>query len=151
MIEPGNKNAVSLGSDLHNINELIKAHLKIATAHSSLVALYSTQFPTESLASLPSYGSDEYAKSTGITISGVSQQNEGDTEKNNFITGTVTVGKVILAGFAFMIASNIKLKILKSASGGTSFDFTYNGEATVDKILAAFGKNQTIDFSNDGN
>lgn len=55
------------------------------------------------------------------------------------------------AGFAFMIASNIKLKILKSASGGTSFDFTYNGEATVDKILAAFGKNQTIDFSNDGN
>ncbi|GKW26343.1 hypothetical protein PEC311524_39370 [Pectobacterium carotovorum subsp. carotovorum] len=125
--------------------------MKIATAHSSLVALYSTQFPTESLASLPSYGSDEYAKSTGITISGVSQQNEGDTEKNNFITGTVTVGKVILAGFAFMIASNIKLKILKSASGGTSFDFTYNGEATVDKILAAFGKNQTIDFSNDGN
>lgn len=142
LVEPGNTNQI-VNSNSAILNNLVKANMELATSHSALVALFSTQHLSEIPANSKS---NEQVISAGITIKQQLTLADEEGGLNSFLTGTITVGAFIAAGFAYMIASGINLTISKRAGNGLEFEFTYNGQKGAEEVRKAFAAGQTIDF-----
>lgn len=51
-----------------------------------------------------------------------------------FLSGSLRVGTALAAGFGFFILSGVRFTIKNSGSGGTQFDFEYNGTQSAQNI-----------------
>lgn len=120
----------------------MESHLNLSTAHVALVDLLAKDKQTKPTRS---ESNDAYAISAGVQIS--SDLADDANNVNNFITGTVTLKTAIAVGFAYMIASAIKVKIEWRSPNGLDFRFSYNGTAGSNAIKEAFKAGTTIDFS----
>jgi hypothetical protein len=143
LIEKGNTN-LKLSSNSEIINNLVLSHLALSTAHAALVALYSEQASLETLSGL---SKDVEVKSTGIAVKNNLTLNDDDLGTTFFLTGSITVGALVAAGFLYMIASGITLRISRRAATGVEFDFTYNGLHGADEVRKAFAAGKEIKFS----
>ncbi|WP_323282745.1 hypothetical protein [Enterobacter cloacae] len=136
-VVPGNLNNTS-----ELFHQLMESHLNLSTAHVALVDLLAKDKQTKPTRS---ESNDAYAISAGVQIS--SDLADDANNVNNFITGTVTLKTAIAVGFAYMIASAIKVKIEWRSPNGLDFRFSYNGTAGSNAIKEAFKAGTTIDFS----
>lgn len=67
-----------------------------------------------------------------------------------FVSGTITVKTAVAAGFLFIVATGIQVKIDKSVNG-TTFKISYDGLRPVKELMAAFAKNKPVKFTNKKN
>lgn len=63
------------------------------------------------------------------------------------ITGTISVAAAVAVGFAYIIASGIKLSITHRRSQ-TEFSFSYDGQLSQNALASAFAVGQPVEFTN---
>ena len=134
---PGPPSTTSLGASML----LLNAHLNLSKAHADLTGLLAGNTNA-----LDSGGEEELRKSTGVDIN-TKKSKKGQADlAAGYITGTVTIAAAIGFGFAYMIASGITLSISSVTGVGTAINFSYNGTASQQAVLAAFEAGKSIIF-----
>jgi hypothetical protein len=88
---------------------------------------------------------EAYSKSDGIYFS--EGKSESSASSNGLITGVITIQTAIGIGFAYIIASGIKLQITGSNDKGTSFKFSYSGRESQAALAAIFAAGKDLLFS----
>lgn len=130
---------------------MVNAHTELISAHKNLVEMVQASYTvddsdsSQNLSLSPSPTIEE-RESTGIELYGKSHKKNRVDSDFEFITGSITVGVAIAAGFAYMFASSIKLTITSTSADGLTIDFKYDGEAGKQAILDAFAAGQSIFF-----
>ncbi|KZN38691.1 hypothetical protein N480_13635 [Pseudoalteromonas luteoviolacea S2607] len=151
--KPAQLSTAIKGAELmDSYSKLINSHNQLVNAHSELIYSHhralSYLMENDQISESPAHESgvkDVVVKSKGITFN--KPQGDKLDKSNELITGTITVGAIVAVGFLYMIASGINLRITNRGTGGTKFDFSYNGDKGRDAIESAFKAGKDIKFS----
>jgi hypothetical protein len=130
-------------ASLNLLSTMVSAHAELISAHKNLVELVNF---SNSANINSSSGEKAERESTGIKLNNKGNKKNQVDDEFEFITGSITVGVAIAAGFAYMFASSITLNITRTSADGLTIDFNYNGQAGQQAILDAFAAGQRIFF-----
>lgn len=74
-----------------------------------------------------------------------------DDVSNPIIKGNITVGKVIAAGFGFMVISGLRFRINNRNPDGVNYDIQYNGPEAADRVRQLVRPGKDAYFENENN
>ncbi|ARC94992.1 hypothetical protein B6A42_26555 (plasmid) [Vibrio coralliilyticus] len=136
LVEPGKPK-----SDSYALSQLIASHSMLASAHSKLIDLYQDE-------GIEAVNATKQEKriSAGIQFDKRRGSVVDDMTDSSYITGTIDITKAIAAGFVFMVASGIELKITRTSADGVKIRFKYDGSKSVEAIRQAFEAGKAIIF-----
>lgn len=137
------------------MQNLVNAHVQLASAHRGLIELTHLETMASSLPVLPStkdslFGPEErisngvHVDSKAVLVESTDASDPQDDVAVDIITGTLTLSAAIGIGFGFFLASAITLRITRTHADGVTFDFEYDGAAGRAAIMEAFRWGQEI-------
>jgi len=98
------------------------------------------------LAAIAQLDSGSVVPDTLVSVAWGSTPEGSEEVGNTYLTGTVTVGTVLGAAFAYFFLSGTRFEIKGSTRGATTFSFTYNGTESAQAVKNLFTAGATLYF-----